>query len=347
MSKLKKLTEKQAEMAMDVLGAVEERKGFNTSSRIYSLSEEEVKVFKKLGPLVDAEGMILKLDAKNSELRLLKSVDEDTDETPTKANAKPKAKAKAKPKAKAKAKAKPKKAAVKKEEEPPIEREKPLSDKNPFVLSKPEEKDKDAFMIWIGYYSYPRIADYVEEALEHGFLKKVRRIPEGFEEGDKLFIAHNEGFDDLGVILGYVIPKLKKGKLGEYPKRRDNVEMSDVNADYLVGDFVAFKSLINLRGEPKTKKFLPVNGGAIMRASKDAALITSSPSSRAATTLKIDAKKHKSQWTKEDRLALAKFVKANAKNPNKFREFAIAAGRSVRSVEYQWYGPMKKAGMHK
>jgi len=403
--KVTKLTDEQTIAVMEVLSEVEHRREYKPRFKTYSLNAQELPVFKNLGTYIDVNGMILKIERKKLEVKIIKMPDreppveeneepeleeagepeleeakepeleeakepeeaEETafedDEVPAKkdetpeideatakeAEAKKAKEAKAK-EAEAKAKeaelkkkkaeakkAKEKKAEEKKAEEKkiPPKREEPLSDDDPLIL-----KTGDDFLIWIGYHYYPKIADYINEVLEHGFLKKVRRIPEGLETGDtKIFIAHNEGFDGLGVIIGYCLPEIKKGEIGDYPKRRDGQDMSDINSQYLVGVFKPAKQFINIKGEKKTKKFLPVNGQEILTSKSR----TSSPSSRVKVPKNAKMRSPRSAWTDKDREELAKFIKKNIDNPNKFREFSAATGRSVRSAEYQWFGPIKKA----
>jgi len=202
----------------------------------------------------------------------------------------------------------------------------------------------DDLLVWIGYHYYPTIGDFIEEATEHGVLKKVRSIPKGFEAGKtRVFLAHNEGFEGLGVIIGYCTPEIIDGKPGSYPKRKDNGEPDDPSAKYLSGTFEALDHFVNIKGESKTKRLAPLAGDAIL-ASK---CFTSSPSSRAMVPGKDQAlRRPKSAWTDEDREALLNLVKQQEGQTNTaFREFSVMTGRSLRSVEYQWYGPMKKKGM--
>lgn len=59
-------------------------------------------------------------------------------------------------------------------------------------------------LMWVGYHSYPTIAEFVQEAQVHGISKRISRIPHDLELGKtRIFLAHDEGVKGDGVIFGY------------------------------------------------------------------------------------------------------------------------------------------------
>lgn len=349
---MSKLTNDQRDkMEMALNSAKEREHGYNEATRTFSLVNDELRPFQDANVtkvIIDGQAYIVNVLAGTvkasgkPKASKKKAAKKTTKETPKKAQGKTIVPQddQENDDAKSEKKKKTPKKKTKKEDikEEPIEAEEPLPDDDPLEL-----EDGNDLLIWVGYHFYPTIAEFVDEATEMGYLKKVRKIPDGFEPGkSKVFVAHNEGFEGIGVIIGCCLPEVKKGKIGEYPKRRDGSDISDPKAVYLTGEFKAFKDLVNIKGETKSKAIRLVNGEAILKTK----CYTSSPRSRTKTVVKVDRKKIKTHWTEDDRKTLAKLVKSKEGNLNvAFREFSIATGRSLRSVEYQWYGPMKKLEM--
>lgn len=95
----------------------------------------------------------------------------------------------------------------------------------------------------------------------------------------------------------------------------------------------------------KAKK-APAKKAAAKKAPAKKAAAKKDPAKKAKRKPPEQTEKVKQRWTEADRKALVKFMKANKDNPDRFKEFGEKHGRSKMSVEYQWYGPIKKAGMY-
>lgn len=70
-------------------------------------------------------------------------------------------------------------------------------------LPTPASKAQD-YLMWVGESHYPRIADFIDEAEVQGVSKRVGRFPASLLPGiSRIYLAHDEGQRDRGVIFGY------------------------------------------------------------------------------------------------------------------------------------------------
>lgn len=193
-------------------------------------------------------------------------------------------------------------------------------------------------LLWVGHTAYPTIDLFIDEVTRLGVLKGFKKKPTNFVEGEsRIIFAHDEGFEGNGVIVGYCIPEFKKGGIDtdeEPPSRRDRQIADDPNRLYATGKFIPTKGLIDISGTPKRKGHPFIDGTVLERTN-----FVDSPSSRITEPREA---KTSARWTDEERQELKDLVAGSEGTFAAFREFAAKSGRTVRSIEYQWYHTMKK-----
>lgn len=98
-------------------------------------------------------------------------------------------------------------------------------------------------IMWVGKKFYPRMDDYIREAMNLGCAKRIGPLPDDVVPGkSRVFLAHDEGVKGQGVIFGFfVLSGVEiilddEAKIEEYKKRHAQLNIHQVTSTQVVSE---------------------------------------------------------------------------------------------------------------